>query len=130
MSNGEIIKALYEAFASGDVPTLLAGFADNIEWTEAKGFMYAGTYVGPEKVLEGVFMRLATEWEGFTATAEKIVDGNDGNVMVVGTEGGKFLATGKTSVVPCVHEWELVDGKVTKFRQHLDTLTLAKELGS
>ncbi|MBK9528442.1 MAG: nuclear transport factor 2 family protein [Acidobacteria bacterium] len=129
MTNGEIIKGLYEAFATGNVPAVLGAFDENISWTEAEGFMYAGTYDGPNGVLGGVFMKLATEWKSFSVKAEKIVDGNDGNVVVIGTEGGKYLKTGKTSVVPCVHEWVLSDGKVTFFRQHLDTLVMARELG-
>ena len=32
-----------------------------IEWTEAAGFPYDGTHVGPEAVLSNVFMRLGTE---------------------------------------------------------------------
>jgi uncharacterized protein len=129
MTDGEIVKGLYEAFAKGDVPSVLAAFSPEIEWTEAAGFMYAGTYSGPNGVLERVFTRLATEWEGFAVTWNKIVDGGDGNVIMIGTEGGKFVKTGNTSVVPCVHEWELKDGKITRFRQHLDSLVMAKELG-
>ncbi len=129
MTNGEIIKELYDAFATGNVPAVLGAFDENISWTEAEGFMYAGTYEGPNGVLAGVFMKLAIEWESFSVKAEKIVDGNDGNVVVIGTEGGKYLKTGKMSVVPCVHEWVLSDGKVTFFRQHLDTLVMARELG-
>ena len=129
MTNGEIIKGVYEAFAIGNVPAILGVFDENIAWTEAKGFMYGGTYNGPNAILTGVFMRLATEWEGFAAKADTIIDGGDGNVAAIGSEGGKYLKTGKTSVVPCVHEWELRDGKVVRFQQHLDTLTMAKELG-
>ena len=129
MTNGEIIKGVYEAFAAGDVPAVLGAFDADIAWTEAAGFMYAGTYNGPNEVLTGVFMRLATEWEGFAAKVDTIIDGGDGNVAAIGSEGGKYLKTGKTSTVPCVHEWELKDGKVIRFRQHLDTLTLARELG-
>ncbi|MBK6724847.1 MAG: DUF4440 domain-containing protein [Acidobacteria bacterium] len=99
MTNGEIIKGLYEAFATGNVPAVLGAFDENISWTEAEGFMYAGTYDGPNGVLAGVFMKLATEWKSFSVKAEKIVDGNDGNVILTGTYSGKFLKTGK-SVVP------------------------------
>lgn len=129
MTNGEIIKGLYEAFATGNVPAVLGAFDESIAWTEAAGFMYAGTYEGPNGVLSGVFMRLATEWEGFSAVPIKVVDGGDGNVISTGTYSGKFLKTGKSMSVPFAHEWELLDGKVVKFNQHTDTLVIARDLG-
>jgi uncharacterized protein len=129
MTDGEIIKGLYAAFAKGDVPGVLGAFEENIEWTEAEGFMYGGTYKGPNGVLSGVFMRLATEWEGFAAVPNKIVDGGDGNVVSFGTYSGKYLKTGKSMTVPFAHEWEMRDGKIVKFNQHTDTLVIARDLG-
>lgn len=129
MTNGEIIKGLYDDFATGNVPGVLGAFDSNIAWTEAEGFMYGGTYNGPNGVLEGVFMRIATEWEGFTVTANKIVDGGDVNVISTGTYSGKYLKTGKSVTVPFAHEWEMSDGKVVKFTQHTDTLVIARDLG-
>lgn len=128
MTNGEIIKGLYDAFAAGDVPSVLGAFAANISWTEAEGFMYGGTYDGPNGILENVFMRLGTEWEGFAAVPSKIVDGNDGNVAAFGTYSGKFLQTARSMSVPFAHDWELIDGKVVKFRQHTDTSVITRDL--
>lgn len=129
MTNADIIRDLYEAFAKGDVPAVLGAFDDNISWTEAEGFMYGGTYNGPNAVLENVFMRLGTEWEGFTASPERIVDGGDGNVISTGTYSGKYLNTGKSVTVPFAHAWELSDGKINKFTQYTDTAVIARELG-
>jgi len=129
MTNGEIIRGVYDDFATGNVPGVLGAFDENIAWTEADGFMYAGTFNGPNGVLSGVFMRLATEWEGFAAVPNKIVDGGDGNVVSIGTYSGKYLETGKSTTVPFAHEWELRDGKIVKFRQHTDTAVIARDLG-
>lgn len=129
MTNGDIIKGMYDAFATGNVPGVLGILDDSIGWTEATGFMYAGTYHGPNGVLSGVFMRLATEWEGFAAVPDKIVDGGDGNVISTGTYSGKYIKTGKSMTVPFAHEFEMRDGKVIKFRQHTDTLLIAREIG-
>lgn len=129
MTNGEVINGLYEAFGRGDVPSVLGAFDENIEWTEAEGFMYGGTYHGPNGVLSGVFMRIGTEWEGFSVAVAKVVDGGDGNVISTGTYSGKFLKTGKSMSVPFAHEWEFRDGKIVRFRQHTDTLVIARDLG-
>jgi ketosteroid isomerase-like protein len=58
MTNKEIIQGIYDSFASGDVAAVIAAFANDISWTEADGFPLAGTYIGPQAVVENVFMRL------------------------------------------------------------------------
>jgi ketosteroid isomerase-like protein len=70
MSNLNIIQGTYAAFAKGDVPGVLGVMDADISWTEAEGFPYGGTYHGPNAVLEGVFMRLGTEWLCSANTAE------------------------------------------------------------
>ena len=80
-------------------------------------------------MLSGVFMRLATEWEGFTAVPRKIVDGGDGNVVSFGTYSGKYLKTGKSMSVPFAHEWEMHDGKIRRFYQYTDTAVIDRDLG-
>ena len=129
MNNGEIISGLYGAFAQGDVPTVLGTMDPDIEWNEAEGFMYGGIYSGPNAVLENVFMKFATEWEGFSVVPNKIVDGGDGNVVAFGTYAGQYLKTGKSMSAPFAHDWEFRDGKIVKFRQYLDTLLVARDLG-
>jgi ketosteroid isomerase-like protein len=128
MTNGEIIKALYDDFATGNIPGVLGAMDANISWTEAEGFMYGGTYTGPNGVLEGVFMRIGAEWEGFSAVPDQIVDGGD-TVIGLGTYSGKYLKTGKSVTVPFAHAWTLRDGKIVKFVQYTDTLVVARDLG-
>ena len=128
MSNGEIIQGLYDDFAKGNVPGVLGAMDANISWTEAEGFMYGGTYVGPNAILGGVFMKLGAEWEGFSAVPHQIVDGGD-TVVGLGTYSGKYLKTGKTVSVPFAHAWTLEGGKIVKFVQYTDTLVIARDLG-
>ncbi len=128
MSNGEIIKGLYDNFATGNIPGVLGAMDENIAWTEAEGFIYGGTYTGPNAVLENVFMKFGTEWEGFAAVPDQIVDGGD-IVVGLGTYSGKYLKTGKSVTVPFAHAWTLRDGKIIKFTQYTDTLVVARDLG-
>ena len=47
MTNLEIVKSTYEGMNSEENGKNLAKYAANdISWTEAKGFPYAGTYIG------------------------------------------------------------------------------------
>ena len=60
MDNTAIIKLLYAGFAAGDMPAILANMAPDIAWTEAEGYPYAGTFHGPQAIVDGVVIRLAT----------------------------------------------------------------------
>lgn len=123
MTNKEIIKGLYESFASGDVPAVLAKFDDDITWTESDGFPLAGTYVGPQAVLEGVFMRLGEFSDNWAVVVDRLIA--DGDTVVA---DGKYTWNHKESGEPCevrmAHIWTLADGKATAFLQHVDTATV------
>jgi ketosteroid isomerase-like protein len=120
-TNRERIESLYAAFARGDVPSVLGALDPAIEWTEAAGFPYGGTYVGPQAVLDGVFMKLATEWEGFAAVPSEILADGD-TVIALGEYSGSWRGTGKSFRAPMVHVWRFRNGAVVKFHQHTDTV--------
>jgi uncharacterized protein len=123
--NVEFAKGVYAAFARGDVPAVLAGFADDIEWHEAEGMPYGGLYRGGDAVLQNVFGPIATDVEGFAATPEEFVGSGD-TVAVVVRYTGTGKVTGKTLDVPAVHVWDIHDGKLTRFRQFIDTVKFAE----
>jgi hypothetical protein len=77
--NVDIVQGMYNAFATGDVPTILAALDPQVEWWEAENFIYddGNPYIGPEAVLQGVFVRIGTEWEGFAVTPKEVLDAGD-----------------------------------------------------
>ena len=54
--NVALIRGLYDGFAAGNVPDVLARMSPAIIWNEAENFPYAdgNPYVGPEAILNGV----------------------------------------------------------------------------
>lgn len=127
MSNLNAVQNAYAAFAKGDVPSVLGFLSPDVAWTEAEGFPYAGTYNGPNAVLEGVFMRLATEWDSFTVVPEEFIDGGDA-IVSLGTYSGTYKATGKSFQANYAHVWKLQDGKAIRFVQYVDTLLVNQAL--
>ncbi len=124
--NVQVIRAIYEAFAEGDVPTVLEQLDQSIEWNEAEYFIYAdhSPYVGPQAVLEGVFARLGSEWEGFTVTPEEFLDAGD-RVVSLGTYSGMYKATGREVRAQFAHVWVVREGRVHSFQQYTDTKQFA-----
>ena len=120
-SNKEIIEQAYASFGTGDIPAALAAFADDIEWVEPVGLPYAGTYVGPQAVLEGVFMRLGEIGDHFAVVPERFVADGD-TVVALGHLGWKHKDTGAPAAVKTVHVWTFRDGKAATFQQHIDTV--------
>ena len=127
MSNLNSVRTVYAAFAKGDIPAVLGFLSRDIEWTEAEGFPYGGTYVGPHAVLEGVFMRLGAEWEGFAAVPDEFIAGGD-SVVALGKYSGTYKSTGKSFQANFAHVWKVDDGKAVRFVQYVDTLLVQRAL--
>lgn len=129
MSNLNSVQGVYDAFAKGDIPAVLGFLSSDVDWTEAEGFPYGGTYTGPDAVLEGVFMRLGAEWESFAAVPDEFIDGGD-TVVVLGKYRGTYKATGKSFQANFAHVWKVREGKAVKFVQYVDTLIVHRALQS
>jgi uncharacterized protein len=121
-ANVDLIKGMYDAFARGDAGAVLAGMDPGIVWNEAENFPYAdkNPYVGPMTVAEGVFGRIAVEWDGFRVDVAELLDAGD-TVVALGRYFGTYRATGKSVRAQLVHVWRVKDGKVTAFQQYADT---------
>lgn len=119
-ANSDIVRGLYDAVAAGILPTLLAGLDPDIKWTEAETIPYAGTYVGPDAIVQGVFVPLAADWDGFRVTPGEFIAGGD-QVVAIGRYSGAWKATGTSMETDFVHLWTLQNGKVTRFRQYVDS---------
>ena len=120
-TNKELVEGVYANFAQGDVPAVLGAMADDIRWAEADGFPLAGTYVGPQAVLEGVFMRLGEIGDEFAAVPDQIVAEGD-TVVALGSYSWKQKSSGAPALVKMVHVWTVADGKLATFQQHVDTV--------
>ena len=96
--NVEIVKGIYQAFATGDVGAVVGAMSPDVEWNEAENFPYSdgNPYNGPDAVLGGVFARIGEEWDGFAVEPREFVDGGD-TVVMTGRYTGTCKATGGRS---------------------------------
>jgi predicted enzyme related to lactoylglutathione lyase/ketosteroid isomerase-like protein len=130
-SSEELIRGLYQAFAKGDVASVVSAFDANIKWNEAENFIYAdrNPYNGPDAVLNGIFARLPEEWDDFKVTPQRFTAGSN-RVIVEGRHTGKYKRTGSAVDAQFVHVWTVEDGKVAAFQEYCDTAQFLQATGT
>lgn len=130
LPNVSLVRALYDAFAAGDVAGVLGRMSPGIVWNEAENFPYAdgNPYIGPEAVAQGVFARCISEWDGFAVHVDELLDAGDTIVALVRYRG-VFKATGRAQNTQAVHVWRVEGGRVSRFQQYADTLQVARVMG-
>lgn len=121
MTNLEIVRSTYEGKTSEENGKNLAKYvADNISWTEAKGFPYGGIYIGLDSITKNVFSRLGSEWIDYKFTPEDYV-ANEDKVVAYGTYTGTYKIAGKPFEARVAHVWKLKDGRIISFEQFVDS---------
>ena len=131
MNNVKLMKDLYDAFGRGDIPAVLGAMSPDIRWHQAENNPYnpsGQAFVGPDTVLNKVFMRLGAEWDGF-AVHPKSFHGAGDSVIVEARYSGTYKAPGKGIDAQACHVWDVKDGKVTRFQQYVDTAKIQDAMG-
>lgn len=125
--NVQTIERLYDDFGRGDIPAVLGRLDPRVEWIVMDGSPYPGTYTGPDAVLNGIFMRLGTEWEGFGVEPHEYLDAGE-HVVALGRYNGSYRTTGRSMSAAFAHVWTLRDGRVVRFRQYFDTRKMVEAM--
>lgn len=129
MSNVEIVRRSYVAFAADDMEGVVGDMHPDIVWHQAQGLPHGGVYHGLAEVRQNVFDPLDRDWwSEFTAEPEDFLDAGD-EIVVLGRYRGVAKKTGKKLDVPFVHVWTMRDEKAVRFRQFLDTAGWVEALG-
>lgn len=129
--NVALVRAIYDAFAAGDIAGVLARMGPDMVWNEAENFPYAdgNPYCGPEAILGGIFARLGSEWDGFAAVPEELLDAGE-TMVALGRYRGICKATGLAMDAQFAHVWRVADGRAARFQQYTDTLQAARVMGA
>ena len=126
--NVQIIDSLYNAFSTGDIPTVLGLMDPQIQWNEADSNSLAdgNPYNGPDAILEGVFARLGANHDYFGLQDVKTHNMSNNMILATLRYDAKVKATGKAYNAQAAHLWTLnEDGKIIAFQQYVDTKKLA-----
>ena len=117
----QLLERTYEAFGRGDVPAVLSAFTDDIDWRLAEGMPYGGPYRGPQEVAEKVFAKVMEDVPDFGVTPEEYISDGE-KVAVVIRYSGTGKDSGRELDLQLVHVWDFRDGKLSRFRQFIDTV--------
>lgn len=114
----EVLAGLYQAFAEGDGDRLGALLSD-VEWVEARGGPYGGTYHGLGEVAEHVFGPIGRDVRGFSAAPDEILPVSDDGAIALG------FYRGETDAGPLeirfAHLARVAGGRIAQFEQLTDT---------
>jgi uncharacterized protein len=124
----DILHGIYTGFANGDIAAVLGPLAPDVQWIEAEGFPYGGTYVGPDAVLENVFMRIGADWSSYAVQPHEFHEIAD-VVFVLGDYDGTHRVTGRSFHAPFVHVWRFDGDHVRGFATHTDTALVQQAAG-
>jgi uncharacterized protein len=117
--NVEISKKAYDAFAAGDLETVLSTFDDNVEFVVPGNSTVSGTYRGKAEVTQ-FFAKLAEK--SFTTTPSRFPA--DGDLVVV---LGQVSAGGESA--PEADVCAFRGGKLVKLEAYSDTAMFERVYG-
>lgn len=123
MTNLQVIQELYRAFREKDYDAFLDVCTSDLEWIQNAGFPGGATYQGAEAVVEGVFKSNDKQWEMFSFRIDRYLDAGD-SVIVIGAYIARHRQSQKSLQAAAAHIYDLIDGKVCRFRMFADTKTI------
>jgi uncharacterized protein len=123
--NVQIVKDAFAAIGRGDMQSLLALSAEDIEWIiPGEDWPLAGTHRGHAGLAD--LLQKASEMveTSFPETPEFVAQGD--RVLVVGFARGRIIATNRTFEDDWVFAITVRNGKLKSIREYIDTQALAR----
>ena len=119
--NVAIVRSVYDNFATGDIPAVVAVLAPDIEWVESPQpeLPHHGTHHGPDEVVAKVFATMMAHFDEFAVVPETFHDAGD-VVVVEGRAVGKTKAGGILDA-PAAWVWTVRDGLAVSNHNYHDT---------
>lgn len=115
------VKLFYSLLSAGDSSGAIRLLDPEIEWTEAERTPYfAGTMVGIDAVIAGLFAPLAHDFDDFSTTPSDFVTERD-RVVSFGRYKGIRKSNGRLMSAPFVHLWTVANGRLRRFVQFTDS---------
>lgn len=122
----DLVRRWYDRMNRGDVAGAVAALHPDIEWIEAEHSPYGwpgAPLVGPVAIAEAVWSKLARDWVELRVVPEELLPAGDA-VVVLGRYVGVHARSGAPLDAQVVHVWNVLDGKIVRYRGFADTWAL------
>ncbi len=128
--NVAVVRGIYDNFAAGDIPAVLAAMDPAIEWVESPQtyLPHHGTHHGPAEVAAAVFGMVVEHFDEFVVVGEVFHDAGD-VIVVEGRAMGK-AKSGAALDARAAWVWTVRDGLVSANHNYHDTDEWRLVLGS
>ena len=123
MTDLEIVERAYDLFGKGDMESLRSLMDDKISFITYGDYSHAGSYVGPDEVIEKNFSVLAQNIPTLSITPIRLWE-SEGTIFV------RVEATDGDIKSDSIHVWTLEGEKLKTFEAFEDTQTIAKMIKS
>ncbi len=127
MSTTETVKALYDAFATGNIPFILENVSEDFTWQDPNDPLIV-PYGGLHKGRDG-FMQFFQQLGGNTDTSLWQVDDyiSEGEMVVAeGKHGFQSKKTGKSALTEWTMVWKFKDGVPVAGKSYYNTAATEK----
>jgi len=126
-ANIDFVQSLYAAYAKGDIATIIAGLASDVAWHSggrASDFPGFGPRKGQSAVQD--FFKTIGENNDFEHFSPRAFYADADKVFVLGDYALTLKKNRRKFASDWVHIFTVRDGKVTAFREFLDTALAAE----
>lgn len=120
-----VVRAVYEAFATKDIPRIVSLFSLDIELSQSTEVPWGGVYRGHDGALK--FFGILTQTIKTVVTIERYIDAGD-TIVAIGWTRGTVNATGANINVPIAHVWTIENGLATRVHFCIDNPTMLSAL--
>ena len=123
MNKVETIRHVYDRFAKGDAPAILATFEKDIEFRLAEGHPYqpeGEPWIGGNEITEHFFKRAGEDWEDWRFHVDEVIETPDA-VVIEGRYSATYKPTGRHLDAQACHVWRFRNRRIASFHQYVDT---------
>ena len=123
MTNLEIVEKAYQLFGEGDIESFRLLMDDQVSFITYGDYAFAGSYVGPDEIIEKNFAVLAQSIPTLSLKPIRYWE-CDGTIFV------RVVLTDGTLETESIHMWTVEGEKLKSFEAFEDTQTIAKMVKS
>lgn len=126
--NKQLIQDMFAELSKGNAEAFLGNMADDVEFTLIGSTRYSGTFNGKKELIEKLLTPLSTQLEsGITITPSNFIA--DGDFVAMQAKGKSTTKSGKPYDNTYCQVFQVVNGKVQRVTEYLDTELVTEAFG-